>query len=174
MTATLTEQPNATGPDEQRTADSLIAGADDPYWAFLQNEVDQFLSSQGVTSPTHVIRVLRRFHATTWAASEFERIEAIIFGGQIAILEVLSQLGPSTPSAVAPFYEVARGGDPEFFEKYSLNLERYLRFLHSTQLIQYRPTEMEVPPEERSIEVTLKGQSFLRFRTATRKVPRGH
>lgn len=162
-----TQAPTTQVPaDEERAADVLIGTAEEPYWNFLQGEVDRFFETQGLRSPAQVLRVMRKFHVAAIANAEFERINGSIFGSQIAILQHLTQNGPATLEALRPFYEAARNDDPALFEKYLF--ESYIHFMQSSALIQDRA--QEVAPA--LVEITLKGDAFLRFRAATGKPPR--
>ncbi len=149
----------ATSPqvgDSPRTAstEELLRAFDSVVMRNCEDKIRQDLADRGLGDQSDTVRVLIRHLAATQIALSLERIDRLIFGSQLMLLQFLNTLqGASHEQAKLIYGEVA-STHSEFYDTYSY--EDWLGFLVGAGLISNDGDE---------ISITQVGREFLSYLT---------
>jgi hypothetical protein len=132
QTENPSQEPVDTTPN---SAEKLMKTLDSPVLIQGENLIKEALDKAGVGEGTERENLLIRFLAVTNLALTFERIDSIIWGSQIYILEHLNtnRLGIARGDIKSLYYDEATKRWPTFFGTYSY--DAYLGFLKNSNLI---------------------------------------
>jgi len=147
-----TQKPIETKPDQ---TDELMKALESPVLRREEEAIRKDLESRGVIDKE---KVLIRYLAVAYLSILFERINALIWGSQIYILEHLNTIrtGAHKDEIKRLFYDDAKTRYPLYYATYSY--EKYFGFLKSSHLI---------IDEDVVIKITDVGVEFLRYLAAT-------
>ena len=87
----------------------------------------------------------------------------LIFGSQIAVLQLLNQQGPQSEETIRPFFDSAKARSPKFYGEYSF--ENWIGFLIR---------EGAVLKEEGLYKITVYGSEFLAWMVAAKAPKKIH
>jgi hypothetical protein len=147
-----TQKPVETKPDE---TEKLMNALESPALKATEDEIRKDLENRGTVDKE---KVLIRYLAVASLSILFERINALIWGSQIYILEHLNTIrtGVNKDEIKRLFYDDAITRYPLYYVGYSY--EAYLRFLKASQLI---------IEENEILKITNLGVEFLRYLAET-------
>jgi hypothetical protein len=145
---TSPEAPQEAPDLKQESLEELMKAFDSLALREREKLIRKELEARGLKEDPHTIKVLIRHLAGTQLCLVFERVNSLIWGSQIAILEFLNSARQGAlAESIKGFYDAAAARYPDAFKEYSF--EDYLGFLLSTGLLvkdngQHRITQMGV------------------------------
>lgn len=150
-----TESPSQEPVDTTASStEKLMKALDNPALQEGEDLINETLRKAGIKEGPEREKLLIRYLAATNLALTFERIDSVIWGSQIYILEHLneSRLGVSKEKIKAAYYDDAVEKWPPFFANYSY--DNYLGFLKDSNL---------VLEKDRYLFITKLGVEFLQY-----------
>ena len=144
----------ATPPD----ADKLMRAFDSVVLQQQEEAIQNDLHRKGLTDKSKTIDILVRHLAATQLNLYFEKVNSVIWGSQIHLLQELnSKTLPVPAESLLPFYEIAAKKYPKPYEDYTF--EDYLRYLQVNGLV--------VINEGSDYQITELGSEFLQYLAKT-------
>lgn len=159
ITTSAAEQIHKAAIEKPSSSDELMRAFDRISLRQQEDLIKRDLTDKGLENNSEAAKVLIRHLAATQLALFFERVNAIIWGSQINILQHLNaKVEGDTRDAVKSYYDIAATIHPDLFQAYSF--ENYLNFLIGYGLITESTSRLYI---------TQLGQDFLIFIAETRR-----
>jgi hypothetical protein len=155
--------PTTGGPGAMTAAgDELLAELENPYARELTKKITEELERRGLTKDSAKgLVIVTKYLAVMGMTADFENIEGLIWGSQIAILGTLNTVQGAAAATLLPQYDAAAARYPANFSAYPF--EQYMNFLVNRAL---------VVRQGDTFAITEKGRAYLMWRIHSRKVQR--
>jgi hypothetical protein len=112
----------------------LMGLASSPLLRDRENNIRNELKARGITNEQEIIKILTRACASVQLTLQWEQIEKVIFGSQMAmIVQMNAHPAGLSVGAMKTYFEAAAKQFPEVYANYTF--EQYVNYLVSMQLI---------------------------------------
>ncbi len=154
---TSSRAPQQAPEKKESSVDELMKVFDSATLRLQEKAIQKDLEAKGLTESPDAVKILVRHLAATQLTLAFEKINSLIWGSQIRILEFLNTTPQgATAESLKAFYDVAASAYLETFQSYSYSI--YMGFLTAIGLT----TE-----SAGKISISQLGVEFLSYLAAT-------